>query len=313
MGVDPATTDYKDTTWDWRSLCVPMPGDGSPCAVWSALGAWGYNASTLAVDPDARATLGAWKDDTALEGYVGALGTDAATGAPTSAGALMVSYLNTAHRENTGGSWEDVPNDLWEEKFLALAAEYDAKAGVDGIRLHRFATRSWSDEFGAEISGDIANVIIAYYLVGFYVAASFADCKARARSHSMLTLAVLLCVGVSIAASYGLAGLFGQKVTPLTTVLPFVLLGLGVDDSFVILGCFEQTNPRLAPEERVSIALGKAAVSITVTSLTDFVAFGISISTALPALSYFCACVTRHLASSPPPPRLVRCETESRQ
>ena len=93
----------------------------------------------------------------------------------------------------------------------------------------------------------------------------------------------------------------------------FVLLGLGVDDSFVILGCFEQTNPRLAPEERVSIALGKAAVSITVTSLTDFVAFGISISTALPALSYFCACVTRHLASSPPPPRLVRCETESRQ
>jgi len=76
--------------------------------------------------------------------------------------------------------------------------------------------------------------------------------------------------------------------TPVHSVLPFVLLGLGVDDSFVIVNAFDRTNRKDPIPVRMQSALAHAATSITVTSLTDFVAFAISTSSELPALSSFC-------------------------
>ena len=178
--------------WDWASLCVPLPSDGSPCATWSALGAWDYDAATLAADADARATLGAWKDASELEAFVGGLALDA-DGAPASASALMISYVNQAHRKNVDGSWVDEPNELWEDKFLDIAGEYEGKGGKDGIRLYKFATKSWSDEFGEEIGADITLIIFAQYLVMAYVALSFANFRDRAKSHAMLTIPVAIC------------------------------------------------------------------------------------------------------------------------
>merc|ERR1719223_1964992 len=76
--------------------------------------------------------------------------------------------------------------------------------------------------------------------------------------------------------------------TPVHSVLPFVILGIGVDDSFVIMNAFDHTDPTMDPPRRMAEALSHAGASIMVTSLTDFVAFAISVSSALPALSAFC-------------------------
>ena len=45
----------------------------------------------------------------------------------------------------------------------------------------------------------------------------------------------VLAIGLAIAASMGVSQLCGWPYTPVHSVLPFVLLGLGVDDSFVIM------------------------------------------------------------------------------
>jgi Niemann-Pick C1 protein len=79
-------------------------------------------------------------------------------------------------------------------------------------------------------------------------------------------------------------------------LLPFILLGIGVDDAFVIVNAFnrERKGPRTAEDnaaiaKRCARALARAGASITVTSATDLVAFGISSSSSLPALASFCA------------------------
>jgi len=95
-------------------------------------------------------------------------------------------------------------------------------------------------------------------------------------------------VGLAIGSSMGLSQLCGWFYAPIHTVLPFVLLGLGVDDSFVIMNSFGQTNPDDDMKIRMRQAMSHAGVSITVTSMTDFVAFIISTATALPALASFC-------------------------
>lgn len=42
--------------------------------------------------------------------------------------------------------------------------------------------------------------------------------------------------------------------TPVQSVLPFVLIGIGVDDSFVIMNALDRTDVSLPPQERIAQA-----------------------------------------------------------
>ncbi len=44
---------------------------------------------------------------------------------------------------------------------------------------------------------------------------------------------------MGIAASYGVVSALGVMFTPMHNVLPFLLLGIGIDDMFVIVQCWD--------------------------------------------------------------------------
>ncbi|CAN0416859.1 unnamed protein product, partial [Discosporangium mesarthrocarpum] len=158
---------------------------------------------------------------------------------------------------------------------------------VEGLECFVEAERSLPDEFGGAISGDVTLILGSYLIIVVYTIINLSG-KPFLRSRILVSLGAVVVVGLSIVFSIGLASYLGIFYTPLHTVLPFILLGLGVDDSFVICNAFSTADPNLPLERRMGVALGSAGVSITVTSLTDFVAFMISATTTLPALSSFC-------------------------
>ena len=49
-----------------------------------------------------------------------------------------------------------------------------------------------------------------------------------------MSLAALIMIGLSTAASFGIAAACGLFYGPVHSLLPFILLGIGVDDAFVI-------------------------------------------------------------------------------
>ena len=53
------------------------------------------------------------------------------------------------------------------------------------------------------------------------------------------------CIGISTAAGYGMAFVAGFKFSDMHGVLPFLILGLGVDDMFVIVNSIDQTPNHL--------------------------------------------------------------------
>jgi hypothetical protein len=58
--------------------------------------------------------------------------------------------------------------------------------------------------------------------------------------------------------------------------LPFLLLGVGVDDLFVIVTCWKNLNfgsNQVSLPEKMGQTLRRAGTSITVTTLTDVAAF----------------------------------------
>ena len=60
---------------------------------------------------------------------------------------------------------------------------------------------------------------------------------------------------------------------------------------FVIIQCrntLSETDKKKGVVERMGVTLRHAGVAITITSITNFIAFGIGATTAMPALQSFC-------------------------
>lgn len=90
----------------------------------------------------------------------------------------------------------------------------------------------------------------------------------------------LMSVGMAFASSIGLCSYLGISYGPVHTSLPFLLMGLGVDDMFVMMACWKKVQrEHPAPRDpatlpvRMAMMLQMAGSSITITSFTDVVAF----------------------------------------
>ncbi len=67
-------------------------------------------------------------------------------------------------------------------------------------------------------------------------------------------------------------------------------LGIGADDMFQLLAEYRQSHIRDTIEERMASTLRSTAVSITITSLTDLIAFCIGATSPFVSIRNFCAC-----------------------
>jgi len=95
-------------------------------------------------------------------------------------------------------------------------------------------------------------------------------------------------VGFAVIVAYGIGAMCFLLYGPVNKILPFMLLGIGIDDMFVIIQCWNNLYPstltkqsKLSLPERMGNAMKHAGVSITVTSLTDIAAFGVGASTVI--------------------------------
>ena len=62
------------------------------------------------------------------------------------------------------------------------------------------------------------------------------------QQRALLSIMGLLCIGGGILSSYGLCSAVGLMYSQMHSILPFMLLGIGIDDMFVIvqsLDCLE--------------------------------------------------------------------------
>ena len=104
----------------------------------------------------------------------------------------------------------------------------------------------------------------------------------------MVSLIGLVCVGISYASGFGLIFLLGGQTAGVHNLMPFLLLGIGVDDMFVICNALDQTDLKAPVMDRIKGAMKHAGPSITITSATNSLAFAFGSLTSLPALRSFC-------------------------
>eukprot|EP00903_Cladosiphon_okamuranus_P007237 g7024.t1 len=276
---------YEGQEYTFADLCIESSEfSGTNCTVQSVLGKWQYDPDMLDSETDFTIldTINAGSTVSELENFLGGLTLSADGTEVVAAEALRLVVLLENNEVVEGGAYVDPIPEAWELEFIDVGQDC-----VEGLECFVEASRSLADEFGEAISGDIALITGSYLIILAYTTFNLSSTPFL-KSRIILSLGALVTVGLSIGFSIGLASYFGLFYTPLHTVLPFILLGLGVDDSFVICNAFGKTDPRKSIPERMKQGLGHSGVSITVTSITDFVAFMISSVTVLPALSSFC-------------------------
>ncbi|CAM9472679.1 unnamed protein product, partial [Ascophyllum nodosum] len=300
------TKEAMDALWELHSLVLEIEADGKTYSdiclkqtddtcVFSSRAVtrfWGdsfetYNASvTSDVDLLADINVDSYPDGATvnLEAVFGNTIEYDSSGSVTGAEAMMQIYLldtNTDDADEEANEWMANYQDFMKEQ----TDEYSSIFGIEYI-----TGRSIEDALNESISGEIFLFVATYLIMLTFVMVAIGRCRSEdnVRRRSWLGNAGLYVVVAAGLAAYGLNSGFGVPFTTLASILPFILIGIGVDDMFVIVAAFDHTDPALPVEERVALGLKRCGVSITYTSLTNFFAFILGSTTSLPAVEYFC-------------------------
>ena len=175
----------------------------------------------------------------------------------------------------------DAGRRAWLAKFGRVLKGRDGS----GSMLHgTYASTDTEDAVAAATVPTAWQLGLGYALVVAYAAAAFAarapgaaPTAANRLKGGLLGLAGVACVVGGAAAGLGLGAYAGREFSALgVQVLPFLLLGLGVNDLFVFGHRFAALRGRRAPEDAVAAVVASAGASVTLTSLANVCAFAVA-------------------------------------
>ncbi|CAG0922226.1 unnamed protein product, partial [Notodromas monacha] len=189
------------------------------------------------------------------------------------------------------GSIADDDTEEFESVFIEAMQKLSRETEDEDFTVLFSSSRSFVDVSTNAIMGDAMKLALGYGIVFIYTASVLGK-KNWTENRGLLSIVGIFSVFLSIVTSMGLCQALGVLYGPMHNMLPFLLLGIGIDDMFVVVESFEnipkEKKDTLRVNELMGLTMRKAGLAITVTSLTDFAAFAIGASTSLPALSGFC-------------------------
>ncbi|XP_051872461.1 patched domain-containing protein 3-like [Pristis pectinata] len=174
---------------------------------------------------------------------------------------------------------------LWIQKFLH---EFPmAHTHLAHIEVSHFTSVSRQEEFEKN-----SKRIIPLFSVTYLLSISFSilSCMRLDSVRNKFWIAVMgvISAGLAVLTGFGLLLYCGTTFAINTASAPFLILGIGVDDMFIMLSSWQKTKVHAKVEDRLAETYADAAVSITITTLTDVLAFYIGIMTSFRSVQSFC-------------------------
>ncbi|KAJ8033684.1 Patched domain-containing protein 3 [Holothuria leucospilota] len=107
-------------------------------------------------------------------------------------------------------------------------------------------------------------------------------------SRPVLALLGVVSAAFAITSAVGMLAFCSVQFNEIVAMMPFLVIGVGVDDMFIMVSAWRQRSIYVSVEEKMGRTYSEAAVSITITNLTDIIAFLVGSSTPIPAVRMFC-------------------------
>ncbi|KAM8838669.1 protein patched homolog 1 [Synchiropus picturatus] len=173
----------------------------------------------------------------------------------------------------------------WQRKFVEVV--HQSIPDNSSQSLHAFSTTTLNDIMKSFSDVSVIRVAGGYLLMLAYACVTMLrwDC---AKSQGAVGLAGVLLVALSVASGLGLCSLLGLSFNAATTqVLPFLALGIGVDDMFLLAHSFTEAGSNIPFKERTGDCLRRTGTSVALTSINNMIAFFMAALVPIPALRAF--------------------------
>uniref|UniRef100_A0A0N4U1D9 SSD domain-containing protein n=1 Tax=Dracunculus medinensis TaxID=318479 RepID=A0A0N4U1D9_DRAME len=191
---------------------------------------------------------------------------------------LVISFPNLLklHIKNFKNSFR------WEKKLLSYVQSF----------RHPFINISCSSDglFSHEVRRNGISCI-PYFILSVTAVFSFIlITNQRSNISEGLFIAFVGTIGplMAICTTFTVLLAIGNEFNSITLVVPFLIMGVGCDDVFIIVHAWRKTSSN----DLIVTTMSEAGPSITVTSVTNALSFGIGILTSTPAIRLFCIYAT---------------------
>jgi len=184
----------------------------------------------------------------------------------------------------------------WEQAYINTILN----TTMDGVTMIPNAARSYSDVSTDAIFFDAIKMASGYMLMFIYTILMLGKLNS-VEVKGYLAIVGIASVGMGLSIGLSLSSALGFPYTPMHAAMPFLALGIGIDDMFVIVQCWQNVKKNSASDIPIHEAIGQglkhAGVSVTITTLTDVFAFAVGSISIMPGLSSFCVASAIALAA----------------
>ncbi|VDM40527.1 unnamed protein product [Toxocara canis] len=171
---------------------------------------------------------------------------------------------------------------LLEETIIALFEMSKAKNASALIQFDIFGDQIANKEMLRGALQATKLMIIGFFLLLAFVFAVVWQKVHWHRSLPRIALAAVLSPFLAAVIAFGVLAMFRFPFYSIMCVTPFLILGIGVDDAFIMLQSWTHYRMVSCKKERLSKVFVEIGPSISITSITNMIAFGIGYLTPTP-------------------------------
>ena len=175
----------------------------------------------------------------------------------------------------------------WEKQFLDKMKAFNANRLKCGP-IFFTSGRSLDDSINESAGADIKLVTVTFTIMISFACFMLGKYRNPLTGHGLLAVGGTLCVGFGIVTAFGLSMHSKTPFVSIVGILPFLIVGVGIDDMFIIVDELDRTHPDQAIPKRVSEVMRYAGAAITVITITDLLAFAVGTTSKFPSITYFC-------------------------
>jgi predicted RND superfamily exporter protein len=183
---------------------------------------------------------------------------------------------------------KEVPEKIqdWEKEFLKKMENFDT---LECDSLVFTAERSIDDAISESVRSDLKLIALTYTLMIGFACFMLAKYRNPLTGHGLLAISGIQCVAFGILTGCGLSMHAQTPFVSIVGILPFMIIGVGIDDMFIIVDELDRTHPgKTTVPKRLSTVMKTIGPAITMTTMTDLVAFAVGTSSKFPSIVFFC-------------------------
>ena len=199
-------------------------------------------------------------------------------GSITGAKALQMIYLLRNPKDDNAN--EKVLQ--WEKTFVDKLASLVDKLSC--FKVHYSSERSLDDAIGESTGSDVSLVSVTFGLMISFACIMLGKFLNPLTGHSLLANAGVFAVALGISAGLGLGMWFRVPFLSIVGIVPFLVLGIGIDDMFIMVDELDRQPRELSTTEKIKAVMKHSGATVTMTTMTDLVAFAVSTSSSFPAI-----------------------------